>query len=71
MKKKVSKKSPEVSMDDPYLCGACAKRLGGTWPDGHCATMHSGICPYCNKKKGLCCIGDYDWPDKNFIDLRD
>ena len=45
-----------------YICAQCARRLGGTWPKGHVATQHPGICPECKREKGLCSVGDYDWP---------
>lgn len=45
-----------------YICHRCAKRLGGKWPKGHCATMFTSICPECLKERGLCSVGDYNWP---------
>jgi len=59
---------PLCGTDDPnrphtgYICTECAKRLGGVWPDGHCATCHGGVCPECKEHKGLCSVDDWDWP---------
>jgi hypothetical protein len=45
-----------------YICQDCAMSRRGVWPKGHCATMFEGICPECNETKGLCSVGDWNWP---------
>lgn len=47
-----------------YICRECAKKCGGKWPKGHCATFHDGICGMCEKHKSLANVGDWNWPDK-------
>ena len=42
-----------------YLCSECAVNIGWRWPDGHCATMHMGVCDVCGKTKGLSCQNDW------------
>ena len=59
------------SREKPYVCSECAKKMGGKWPKGHCATCHTGTCPYCGKEKGLVSIGDYNWKNVSFIGMRD
>jgi len=54
-----------------YLCFQCARKLGGTWPDGHVATQHEGACNVCGELLGLCNVGDYDWPDGKARGMRD
>ena len=62
----------KVNLDDlTYLCAECAENLGGKWPEGHCATFHSAVCPVCNKEKGLANVGDWNWPDKKARGMRD
>ena len=50
------------STERGYICAVCAAELGGSWPKGHGATCHSGMCPECWKVKSLASVGDYDWP---------
>ena len=45
-----------------YICGACAEKAGGKWPEGHCATFHSSACDICDKLKGLAHVSDWQWP---------
>jgi len=47
-----------------YICCDCARGFGGVWPEGLVATFHTETCEYCKKEKGLCNIGDWNWPDK-------
>lgn len=47
-----------------YICWECAISKGLVWPEGHCATMHSDICEYCNEKKSLAAVTDYQHPSK-------
>jgi hypothetical protein len=54
-----------------YICSVCADEKGGVWPEGHAATMHSGICGLCGKTKTLANVGDWDWPDNKKIGMRD
>ena len=54
-----------------YICSACAKKRGATWPKGHMATCHMDNCPYCKVRSGLCNIGDWNWPDKVKRGMRD
>ena len=54
-----------------YLCAKCAESLGGTWPDCHCATFHTGQCDVCNERKSLANVGDWNWPDRKFRGMRD
>ncbi len=45
-----------------YICNDCAVAEGGTWPECHCATMHSSYCDLCKEKATLAAIGDWEWP---------
>jgi len=45
-----------------YICFDCANAMGAQWPEGHCATCHSGVCPECKLKKSLASVDDWDWP---------
>lgn len=47
-----------------YTCWECATEKGLVWPEGHCATMHFDVCLYCNEKKSLAAITDYQFPGK-------
>ena len=62
----------ELGLDvGAYICRECAERRGGVWPEGHVATMHREVCPYCGERRGLACIGDWDWPGVDYSALRD
>ena len=54
-----------------YICRWCAQKRGGKWPSGHAATQHEGECGYCLNRRGLCSIGDWDWPDGVARGMRD
>lgn len=60
-----------VSRKRPYICDKCARKRKGKWPKGHLATCHVGECLYCLKTTTLASIGDYNWPNKSFVDMRD
>lgn len=46
-----------------FICDTCAKMMGATWPEGHCATCIEHICPYCMQGALLCPLTDWIWPD--------
>ena len=46
-----------------FICPTCARDKGGTWPEGHCATVHYDNCPYCGRRGSLAGINDYTWDD--------
>jgi len=54
-----------------YLCAPCALILGGTWPDGHAATMHDGLCSRCRSKAALSHHDDWNWPGQKDYPGRD
>ena len=54
-----------------YICHKCADECGGVWPEGHCATFHTGICGICQKEKSLANVRDWNWPDKKARGMRD
>lgn len=45
-----------------YICNPCATKNGAQWPEGHCATYHEAICPYCMSQSGVCHVSDWSWP---------
>lgn len=52
-----------------WICSACAKELGGVWPQNHVATVAYMKCECCDGKKqrsdeAIAPWVDYDWPDK-------
>ena len=49
----------EIVENRGYLCGQCAQGFGWEWPDGHCATMHEGVCCGCGKTEALSCWNDW------------
>lgn len=53
----------EESCEAGFICRNCAVLAGGTWPHGHVATTHSGVCPQCGQTRGLVSIDDYNWPN--------
>lgn len=53
------------SVKDFYLCRQCALNNGCSWPEGHIATSHVGVCHECNRERGLCAASDWNWPAKN------
>lgn len=57
MTKKKKALDPEVG----YLCSPCARKHGGRWPKGHCATVHTGPCDVCGKVRSLSCVNDWLW----------
>ena len=64
--------------DFPYyfICRKCAKKKGGRWPKGHCATVSLVVCKYCkgkNHKKDeyIAPYVDYDWKKMDTRRLRD
>lgn len=71
MSKKKKQKATVIDLPYSFICGECAKSKGATWPKGHVATCHSGTCLYCNMKKSLCNIGDWDWKDGIRRGMRD
>lgn len=54
-------KNPMDINSPSSICSDCAEKLGGEWPEGHCATFWTGECGYCNQKKMCCCVTDYKW----------
>ena len=65
------KKTENAIPNNGYICGDCAKFLGGKWPKGHVATWHEGTCRICKRFKALANVGDWTWPDKKFRGMRD
>lgn len=61
----------KLKLEHPYICGDCAQKHGGKWPEGHVATFHMGMCEYCRATKGLANVGDWNWPDGVRRGLRD
>jgi len=47
-----------------YICGACANEIGLRWPEGHCATCHTGPCFVCGEQRSLSCWSDWLAPDE-------
>ena len=45
-----------------YICGKCAEKNRGKWPEGHVATFHTGDCDWCGLSKGLAHVSDWNWP---------
>lgn len=59
-----------------WICVACAKERGGTWPKGHVATVALKTCQYCNGNNHepdqlISPWVDYDWTDIKTKHLRD
>ena len=54
-----------------YLCAECAKALGGTWPHGHVATVHNGVCTFCGRTRALAHHDDWNWSDQTSYPGRD
>lgn len=46
-----------------FICQGCAIANGALWPEGLCATMHSGVCPECGETKSLASVDDWNWPE--------
>ncbi len=75
--KKVSRKkdkkslSPKKTIQDfphYWICMTCATAKGGTWPEGHVATVSIKPCEYCNDahrqpNEAIAPWVDFDWPD--------
>ena len=47
-----------------WLCADCAKEKGGTWPDGHVATVMVGECPYCKVTTTIIPWVDFNWKNQ-------
>jgi hypothetical protein len=47
-----------------YICRDCAKSANCTWPKGHAATAHHGICDYCENIVKVVATSDWNWPGK-------
>ncbi len=63
---------PDERFPHYWICFECAENKGGTWPPGHCATVHTGECPYCLKKDvTVIPFVDFDWKDLDTIQWRD
>ena len=45
-----------------FICSACCTERGAVWPEGHCATCHSGTCWHCLRHATLAAVDDWDWP---------
>ena len=58
-------------IDVGYLCDECAKELGWSWPEGHCATVHTGKCDVCGEEKSLSCWNDWLRPGQKKIRYED
>jgi hypothetical protein len=57
--------------DTVFICSKCASLMGAEWPEGHCATSHTGKCDECGEIAGLCNVGDWNWPDGKRRGMRD
>ena len=60
----------ERAMKAGYICGECADKEGGVWPEGHAATFHGGKCPLCGETKSLASWDDWSWPNDAKINKR-
>lgn len=50
---------------DISVCFECARRAGGTWPEGHVATVGPGHCPECKRDDvETCALSDWNWPGR-------
>jgi len=45
-----------------WVCSDCARDTGATWPKGHVATFHMGICDVCNHNKSVTEPRDWGYP---------
>lgn len=66
MKSKVKDKYPY-----DYICHKCAKRLGLTWPEGHCATSHVNVCDCCHIPRALTALSDWLKPGEKTLKVWD
>lgn len=55
-----------------WICSDCAESFGGTWPEGHVATVIEDICKYCNFgiKQTVAPWIDYDWQKQKSLTKR-
>jgi len=44
------------------VCGPCARKNGGHWPDGHLASVGTGICGWCGELKTVTEPRDWGYP---------
>lgn len=44
------------------ICGPCARKNGGHWPDGHLASIGPGVCGWCCKNKIVTEPRDWCYP---------
>lgn len=60
----MTKKKKLDPFDDypSWCCEACALRAGGRVPDGHCFTVHYGVCCVCGEKAVVTQPRDYRYP---------
>lgn len=57
---------------DYWMCGDCATKFGGEFPEGHVCTVTYGTCAYCKKSDvTLIPYVDFDWPLRKTKHLRD
>lgn len=54
---------PRIGDTVGYICGECADKNGGVWPENHVATFHGGECDLCGESGFLACWDDWNWPN--------
>lgn len=42
-----------------WVCGECAEERGASVPEGHCYTVHAGVCGICNMERTVTEPRDY------------
>jgi len=52
----------ELKPEMLYICPRCATKFKAEWPEGHCATVSTGLCGHCMVPGTLASIDDWDWP---------
>lgn len=45
-----------------WICRDCAESHGGSWPAGHVATFHSGVCGWCSQQASVTEPRDWRYP---------
>ncbi len=67
-------RKPKLTPFNPHagsICGQCADKNGGVWPEGHVATFWGGECSFCHTEGMLCCVTDWDFPKKGVVRKSD
>ncbi len=45
-----------------WICGECAFKNEGKWPEGHFSTFHVGVCGWCDEKKDVSSPRSWGYP---------